>query len=67
MPVDWCGPVGLVVGGEGKGISRLVREHCDALLRLPMLGRISSLNASVAGGILMYEAVRWRLNPAARN
>lgn len=65
-PIDWCGPVGLVVGGEGKGISRLVREHCDALLRLPMLGRIGSLNASVAGGILMYEAVRRRLAPVVQ-
>lgn len=60
-PVDLSGPLGLVVGGEGKGLSRLVREHCDALVSLPMRGRIGSLNASVAGGILLYETVRKRL------
>lgn len=65
-PVDWRGPVGLIVGGEGKGIGRLVKEHCDALVRLPMRGRISSLNASVAGAILLYEAVRSRLAPSGR-
>jgi 23S rRNA (guanosine2251-2'-O)-methyltransferase len=60
-PVDWRGPIGLVIGGEGKGLGRLVKEHCDALISLPMLGQIGSLNASVAAGILMYEAVRHRL------
>jgi 23S rRNA (guanosine2251-2'-O)-methyltransferase len=51
-------PLALVVGGEGKGLSRLVRERCDTLVRLPMRGRLSSLNVSVAGGILLYEVVR---------
>ena len=59
-PVDWRGPLGLVIGGEGKGLGRLVKEHCDALISLPMLGRIGSLNASVAAGILIYEVVRHR-------
>ena len=50
----------LVVGNEGKGISRLVREHCDLLIRLPMRGHINSLNAAVAGSIALYEALRQR-------
>ena len=54
------GPVVLVVGSEGKGISRLVKENCDVLVRLPMAGRINSLNASVAGSILLYEIMRQR-------
>ena len=54
------GPLAIVIGGEGEGISRLVREKCDILLYLPMLGRTESLNASVAGGILLYEILRQR-------
>lgn len=54
------GPVALVIGGEGKGIGRLVREHCDGLVRLPLHGNVTSLNASVAGGILLYEVLRQR-------
>ncbi|SRR5579875_197247 len=54
------GPIALVVGNEGKGISRLVREHCDLLIRLPMRGRIGSLNAGVAGSIALYEIWRQR-------
>jgi 23S rRNA (guanosine2251-2'-O)-methyltransferase len=46
----------LVVGSEGKGLSRLVRERCDFLIKLPMCGRVSSLNAAVAGSIALYEA-----------
>ena len=49
-----------MIGSEGFGLSRLVRETCDALLSLPMRGEVNSLNASVAAGILMYEAVRQR-------
>ena len=56
------GPLAIVIGGEGKGLSRLVRENCDFLLRIPMVGQISSLNASVAGGLLLYEAFRQRGN-----
>lgn len=52
--VDYSGPVGLVIGSEGKGMSRLVREKCDFLISLPMKGKINSLNASVAAGIFMY-------------
>jgi 23S rRNA (guanosine2251-2'-O)-methyltransferase len=54
------GSIGLVIGSEGNGIGRLVKEKCDFLLKLPMLGKITSLNASVAGGIFMYEIVRQR-------
>ncbi len=57
---DLTGPLGLVVGSEGKGVSRLVRERCDAVLRIPMFGRVESLNAAVAGSIVLYEAVRQR-------
>lgn len=53
-------PVALVIGNENKGMGRLVREHCDMLYKLPMAGRINSLNASVAAGIFMYEVVRRR-------
>jgi len=51
-------PIALVIGGEGTGVSRLVRERCDRLVRIPMYGKVSSLNASVAAGILLYEVVR---------
>ncbi len=54
------GPVGLVIGSEGEGVSRLVKEHCDINARIPMKGQIDSLNASVAAGVLMYEIVRQR-------
>lgn len=61
----WCqqdltGPIGLVIGSEGGGLGRLVREQCDGVLSLPMNGKINSLNASVAAGILMYEIARQR-------
>ncbi len=57
---DLTGPLALVVGNEGKGISHLVREHCDLLINLPMRGQINSLNAAVAGSIVLYEALRQR-------
>ena len=57
---DLTGSLALVVGNEGKGISRLVREHCDLLIKLPMRGHINSLNAAVAGSIALYEALRQR-------
>lgn len=50
----------MVVGNEGKGMGRLVREHCDVLIKLPMHGYINSLNAAVAGSITLYEALRQR-------
>ncbi|MFZ5645644.1 MAG: 23S rRNA (guanosine(2251)-2'-O)-methyltransferase RlmB [Bacillota bacterium] len=54
------GPLALVVGGEDKGLGRLVKEKCDLLVRLPMMGRIGSLNASVASALLLYEVLRQR-------
>ncbi len=54
------GPLAIVVGSEGKGISRLVRESCDFVLRLPMRGRVTSLNAAVAGSVVLYEALKQR-------
>ena len=59
--MNLTGPIGLVVGNEGSGVSRLIRESCDMTASVPMFGRINSLNASVAGGVLMYEIVRQRL------
>ncbi len=58
--VSLTGPVGLVVGNEGGGVSRLVREHCDLTASIPMNGDIDSLNASVAAGVLAFEIVRQR-------
>ncbi|MBN2430848.1 MAG: 23S rRNA (guanosine(2251)-2'-O)-methyltransferase RlmB [Acidobacteria bacterium] len=57
---DLTGPIALVLGREGEGLHRLVRENCDELIRLPMRGRVQSLNVGVTAGILLYEAVRQR-------
>ena len=59
---DLTGPAAIVIGNEGDGISPLVRKNCDMLIHIPMSGRISSLNASAAASILLYEAVRQRLS-----
>ena len=60
LQCDLSGACALVIGNEGKGISRLVREKCDVIVSLPMKGRINSLNASVAAGILIYHALTGR-------
>jgi 23S rRNA (guanosine2251-2'-O)-methyltransferase len=57
---DWTVPSALFLGGEGSGLHRLVRERCDALVRIPLRGRIESLNVSVAAGVILYEALRQR-------
>ncbi|MGI6658365.1 MAG: 23S rRNA (guanosine(2251)-2'-O)-methyltransferase RlmB [Dethiobacteraceae bacterium] len=58
--VDYRGPLALVIGSEGAGLSRLTKEKCDFLVRLPMQGAVASLNASVAGALLLYEVFRQR-------
>ena len=58
---DFSGGVGIVVGSEGKGVSRLVKEKCDFVVRIPMNGQINSLNASVAASLMIYEVVRTRM------
>ena len=55
------GPIGLVIGSEGDGVGKLVKENCDFIASIPMKGDIDSLNASVAAGVLAYEIVRQRL------
>jgi 23S rRNA (guanosine2251-2'-O)-methyltransferase len=62
---DYTVPTVLVVGNEGKGIRRLVKEHCDHLVRIPLFGKVASLNASVAGALGMYEVVRQRTSKGA--
>jgi 23S rRNA (guanosine2251-2'-O)-methyltransferase len=57
---DWTVPSALFLGGEGTGLHRLIRERCDSLVRIPLLGRIESLNVSVAAGVILYEALRQR-------
>lgn len=58
--IDYHGKIALIIGNEGKGISRLVRQSCDFVAKIPMSGKINSLNASVASGIMIYEVVRNR-------
>lgn len=64
---DLSGAIGVIVGSEGEGISRLVRENCDFLVQIPMLGAIQSLNASVATGVTLYEIVRQREAEKCKN
>ena len=64
--LDLTGPMGLVIGNEGEGVSRLVKEACDFTASIPMKGDIDSLNASVAAGVLAYEIVRQRLAKAGK-
>ena len=64
--LDLTGPMGLVIGNEGEGVSRLVREACDFTASIPMKGDIDSLNAPVAAGVLAYEIVRQRLAKAGK-
>jgi 23S rRNA (guanosine2251-2'-O)-methyltransferase len=65
--VDWTLPSALVLGAEGTGLRRLVRETCDRVVRLPMQGTIDSLNVSVAAGVVLYEAVRQRKKQTMSN
>ena len=58
---DWRMPCALILGGEGKGLHRLTAEKCDALVKIPMRGRIESLNVSVAAGVILFEAIRQRV------
>lgn len=57
---DYTGPIAIIIGSEGFGMSRLVKENCDFLVKIPMKGKITSLNASVSAGIVIYEAVKQR-------
>ena len=58
---DYRGPIGIVIGNEGKGMSDKVKKNCDFLVKIPMKGKVTSLNASVSAGIVMYEAVKQRM------
>ncbi len=64
--LDLRGAIGLVIGSEGEGVSKLVKEHCDFTAAIPMAGNIDSLNASVAAGVLAYEVVRQNLQPICK-
>ncbi|HJT23405.1 MAG TPA: RNA methyltransferase, partial [bacterium] len=67
---DFRQPVALVIGNEGQGLRRLVKENCDELVKIPMAGKMSSLNASVAAGLVLFEVTRqrhWGLGPAAKD
>ena len=57
---NYAGKTAIIVGSEGKGISPLVQKNCDLLVKIPMFGKVNSLNASVSAGIILYEAIRHR-------
>ncbi len=59
---DMTGPIAIIIGSEGKGMGTLTMKNCDFLVKIPMMGKITSLNASVSGGIVVFEALRQRLN-----
>jgi 23S rRNA (guanosine2251-2'-O)-methyltransferase len=63
---DWTLPAAIFLGSEGHGLHRLVREHCDTLVRIPVCGKLDSLNVSVAAGVLLYEAQRQRTLAAGK-
>jgi 23S rRNA (guanosine2251-2'-O)-methyltransferase len=58
---DLTGPIAIIIGSEGRGMNRLTKENCDMLVKIPQMGKITSLNASVSGGIIMFEALKQRL------
>lgn len=58
--IDYCGKIAIVIGNEGKGMSKMIKNSCDFIATIPMLGTTNSLNASVAAGIIIYEAIRGR-------
>lgn len=58
---DMTGPIAIIIGSEGRGMSKLTMENCDFLVKIPMMGKITSLNASVSGGIVLFEALKQRL------
>jgi 23S rRNA (guanosine2251-2'-O)-methyltransferase len=64
---DWTVPCALVLGNEGAGMHRLVKERCDAVVKIPVMGQIDSLNVSVAAGVILYEALRQRRESRPRN
>lgn len=64
---DYTGPIAIVIGSEGFGMSRLVKENCDFLVKIPMQGKITSLNASVSAGIVIYEALKQKLKNKGGN
>ncbi|WP_142413470.1 23S rRNA (guanosine(2251)-2'-O)-methyltransferase RlmB [Hathewaya massiliensis] len=60
--VDYTGPVAIIIGSEGKGMAKHTKEKCDVLVKIPMVGKVNSLNASVAGGIVMYEVLKQKVS-----
>ena len=58
---DFTGPIGIVIGNEGKGIGQKIKKNCDFLVKIPMKGKVESLNASVSTGIILYEVVKQKI------
>ena len=63
---DLTGPIAIIVGSEGRGMNKLTMKNCDFLVKIPMMGKITSLNASVSGGIVLFETLHQRLKKLAK-